>query len=107
MIAGERTMPAATAVDDFMNVRRLTGTIFMVHPPWYFLFASAGHDRGLLIELQGQRLQGGEGEYHSRSGIDQCSGRIGLRPPPFQAFAFPRQDLPDLSLRAQAHVTSR
>jgi hypothetical protein len=29
MIAGERTSPAATAVDDFTNVRRLNGAIFI------------------------------------------------------------------------------
>src|SRR5207302_4978898 len=33
MIAGERASPAATAVDDFMNTRRLTGAIFMGFSP--------------------------------------------------------------------------
>jgi hypothetical protein len=38
MIAGERARPAAVAVDDLMNVRRLMGAIFIMLPPRSFLY---------------------------------------------------------------------
>jgi hypothetical protein len=41
MIAGEKMSPAATAVDEVMNARRLNGTTVMVLSlPNYFYFAA-------------------------------------------------------------------
>src|SRR6202049_1631236 len=61
MIAGKTASPAAGAVDDFNNTRRLTGAVFIVLPPgvfflchqilWPFslgLFANGGPNRSLI-----------------------------------------------------------
>jgi hypothetical protein len=43
MIAGDNASHATAAFDDFSNTRRLTRTVFMVHPPGRVLCAAINY----------------------------------------------------------------